>query len=748
MKIKNQKVTFLGFVATLLFNIFVLFGFNILFLGSAYSFIYLCIVPGFFIKRLLRIQSDSTFDSITYIVGLSISYLLIVGISTNYLIPSLFTSQKLNAMNCLLFFDIYTIPLIIINQINKDKSVIRIEWPKVTFIQLFFYIIPFFFPILSIAGVQLLNIGGTNIFIMMLLFTITAYVLLVTIFIRNLEHFHFEVPVYLIAISLFFTMSLRSSYIIGWDIHQEFKVFLLTESHQLWAMANYQDPYNACLSITILPTLFHYFTKIDNASVFKILYQFPFALLPIIIYSIARKFTNCLLSFLSVFFFMSPVGFLGMSNMLRQSIAYLFFGLLLLILFSKQIVPIQKKILFIIFSFSMVLSHYSTTYIAIALFGPASIILTIYKKTAYKFFNETPEDFVLKPILVFCFILFSFIWFGPITHASNNFLGVINDTRKNITNFEKQTLNTSIVDQFTKFPEAKNTQVLLNENITSTLKQYKDKNFTFYPRSAYKGYLPTIQKDNLPLHTSHIISNMIYFFEFDTVKVFKLLIMTGFAATIILFRKNFFPAEYTVLSIGFALAIILLTSVPAISLFYPVGRLYQQTLFLIALPTILSIYWLLRFIPYKLRMIIITITIANYFLFANAFIPQLVGGQEPQIFLNNSGLYYNEIYLHPSEVASIHWLFSKNKELAPIFADIGSSEKMTEYNPQTYLNTYQVFPSLIDKNGYVYSSYGNTLDGIGIVNLNDARIEYNFPNEFLNNNKNLIYNNHYTRIYK
>ena len=74
---------------------------------------------------------------------------------------------------------------------------------------------------------------------------------------------------------------------------------------------------------------------------------------------------------------------------------------------------------------------------------------------------------------------------------------------------------------------------------------------------------------------------------------------------------------------------------------------------------------------------------------------------------------------------------------------------MQGYSNHKYIETLiNVFPSLIDKNGLVYSDYGNTLYGIGITNPKDTRMEYNFPNEFLNSNKNLIYNNYDTRIYK
>ena len=349
IKITNKKVLLFGIVTTLLFNIVIMSGFNMFFIGSAYSFLYLCIIPGFFIERVIRIRGTYFFESITYIVGFSIAYLYLVGLSTNLLavIPNL--SRPLNMPNSAIVFNIYTVFLLLIDYIRENNSFIHIALPKVTFAQLLFYIIPFFFPILCIIGTGLLNNNGVNTFILILLFSIGVYTLLVSIFMKKLEQFHFEMPIYLTAISLLFMFSLRSSYIIGWDIYSEYRVFMVTESSQFWSMANYPDPYNACLSITILPTLFHYLTGVDNAFVFKILFQCIFALIPVIIYSVAKKFANRLIAFLSAFFFMSTLDFfLELPALNRQEIAYLFFGLILLTLFSKQIAPQKKKILFVI----------------------------------------------------------------------------------------------------------------------------------------------------------------------------------------------------------------------------------------------------------------------------------------------------------------------------------------------------------------------------------------------------------------
>ncbi len=751
MKLTNTKLLLTSLGTTILFNAFVLYGFNPFFLGSIFSSIYLLSIPGFHIKKLLKIQNITYFESLIYIVGLSVSYLLLIGITINSLSLLQVTSRPLTLINSLIIFNASMIILFLISQFKNNKPINLPHFHTTSYLHLFFYLIPFLFPLLSIGGVQILNNQGTNILTMILLGSIASYVLLAAFFMKKLNEFHFELPIYLIGIALLFMFSLRSSDIIGWDIYQEYKVFLLTQSNQLWSMKNYQDAYNACLSITILPTIFHYFTKIYNPYIFKILYQAIFALVPVTIYSFAKKFTTPFIAFLSVFFFMSTVNFsLEMPALVRQEIAFLFFGLLLSVLLNKELLGFQKRILFILFSFSVVLSHYSTAYILIGLFGFGSIGLLIYKRFFHKSHNYSLRDFDLEPVPVVIFILFSFFWLGIITKTSSNFIYTITNTLNNINDRNRQTFNTSLIDQLLLAPRGENEQELLRITLNEASKEYKYSNFIYYPSETFASYRPAItHTDMLPLHVSKNTSNFISIIGSTLLKIIKASIFVGFIGVIILFRKKFFPAEYGILSIGFAIALIILTCVPAISFFYPIGRLDQQALFLIGLPTILSLSWLLRFIPIWSRYILITILFVTYFLYSTTFIPQLVGGNSPEIFLNNSGRYYNEIYLHAGEVRSIQWLYANNENHAPVFADLGSSEKIKVFSGETYPNVYtRVVPSLIDKNAYVYSNYANTLHNIGIIDIKVERMEYNFPSEFLNNNKNLIYSNGSSRIFK
>ena len=116
--------------------------------------------------------------------------------------------------------------------------------------------------------------------------------------------------------------------------------------------------------------------------IFKLIIQLIFSLTPIAIYLLMnRYFKEKVFSFISAFVFMSSISFtIDMPAHIRQEIAFLFFALMFLVLFNNKINPTIRKIFFLIFGFSMIVSHYSTSYITFALFIIAYILVFFYKK--------------------------------------------------------------------------------------------------------------------------------------------------------------------------------------------------------------------------------------------------------------------------------------------------------------------------------------------------------------------------------
>jgi hypothetical protein len=59
-----------------------------------------------------------------------------------------------------------------------------------------------------------------------------------------------------------------------------------------------------------------------------------------------------------------------------------------------------------------------------------------------------------------------------------------------------------------------------------------------------------------------------------------------------------------------------------------------------------------------------------------------------------------------------------------------------------------MLPSTMDRKAYVYSNYVNTIENRTFSYYRLKVMRHNFPKKFLNQNKNLIYNNGSSEIFK
>ena len=119
---------------------------------------------------------------------------------------------------------------------------------------------------------------------------IALYVFLIVLFRKKLNKAIYPWVILIISISLLLMTSLRSLHITGWDINQEYQVFQLTIKDFHWSMLNSpEDPYNACLSITILPSILYSFLNINSEYIFKLVFQVIFSITPVVIFLFFRK---------------------------------------------------------------------------------------------------------------------------------------------------------------------------------------------------------------------------------------------------------------------------------------------------------------------------------------------------------------------------------------------------------------------------------------------------------------------------
>ena len=251
-------------------------------LRQLFGFIFLTFVPGFFLLHILKLNKLGLVDKIVLSVGLSVAFLMLFGLLVNGSLLAIGYAKPFSTTSLLISFSTVTIVLAIFAYIRNKGITFSFSNFKLTTGEKAFLIVPALFPLLSIVGMRIMNLTDNNVLLMLLLFLIPVYVIFISFSNRRVPEKVYPATIFLISISLLLMYSLRSSHIIDGDTHREFFIFLTTLDNLRWGQLGF-GVLDACLSISILPTIYQTFLNINPEYLFKILFSLIASILPLIV---------------------------------------------------------------------------------------------------------------------------------------------------------------------------------------------------------------------------------------------------------------------------------------------------------------------------------------------------------------------------------------------------------------------------------------------------------------------------------
>jgi uncharacterized membrane protein len=782
---KKALFSFL-FGLDVLANILELTHVNFLYTTTLISFCAYILLPGILIAFILRIPKISFWENLLFVGGLSVAFLEFGGLLLNILLPLVGIQTPLTFHNLIIGFDIFMLLLFVFAWIRTKPFTSQIQLPSLSYTEQILYVLPVYFPVVAALGAVVLNNGGSNILTFMLLGFIAGYSLLLVALHNKIAIALYPCALFFIGLALLFTTSLRSWYITGHDVEREFYVFQLTNTHHVWNMAFYQDAYNACLSITILPTVLTNLLALQDMYVYKVIFQILFALTPVMVFFIINNYATPVLAFLSAFFYISfPTFFNDMPMLNRQEIGFIFFGLALYmmvkrnwtrqfytrdrLLFVELSLP-KRKILFAIFVLSVVVSHYSTNFMDVALLtfvyvSTRILSLSFVKNTLKRLVAKTHlplkntfpnKAFLSLPLLLLLFGA-TYFWNNIYTKSSNHAGSVVTEVVSSLLLKSGSDAKSSDLSYSIFFSSKPDPKQQLQEYIQSIVKtaqtdQVGDgKTDQFYSSSITSKYpsYPINQEQLAPTPLGNLLNAMhvpVFGIQAElrslSAMFMQLFVFIGLLAIFFFKQKKMFDVQYLLFCCGAILMLILEILLPALSVEYGLLRMFLQFLFIFSLPIVLSIQTIFFFIKEEKRVFLTGIVAIVFFLTLTGFISHLTGKYYPQMTLDNAGLYYDAYYVHKSDVLAINWLAHNDAKHEPVQADLSGTNKLLTYGGINALN--EIFPPVIRKNAYVYQEIATNT----VVSIDANVLIYNSSKPFLDNNKDLMYSNGQVNVYR
>ena len=578
--------------------------------------------------------------------------------------------------------------------------------------------------------------------------------------------------IYFVALAMLLMTSLRGWDITGHDLQREYYFFQLTQAFGSWDARRFEDAYNACLSITVLPAMLAGLTGLSGVQVFKLIFQVLFALCPVMVFLIARRFGSKLVALLATVYFVAfPTFFTDMPFLCRQQIGFLTLGATLLVATNGRW-PRRSRLKWVMFFLiGTVLSHYSTTYVLIALIA-ISVLIRTASWCGGRLHDHLRPDALAKPlppvqapvlggVVLVALVTMTVTWTGLVTHTGSQLERTSADLIKSLLGGPAARSADVSYSLFAP-PPPPPAQRLAGYN-AQVLASTKDERAAgrYYPLDVVGDGVVLAPTNDLPLTVagralSRIGIDVAWINTATRQGAAYLLQILTCAGLLIVALRRRAPGwrstqEVYLLAVASLVVVALQVVLPSLSVDYGVLRAFQQGLFLLApflaaggvqLFSLWDGVWASR----------LAIGTAMAFFFSLVgLVPQVLGGYGAQLHLNNAGQYYELYVIDPQEAAAAAWLRDAVQRRGR--GEIQMSAPDDRYSLDLRYNYPDIsvsgtYPALLRPWGYVLLTRTTQVERLGAASVNGDTLRYVYPVQVLDDTKDVIYSSGTVAVYR
>ncbi len=627
--------------------------------------IYLTLVPGIVLLRIFGMHELDSVEKFLFSIGLSVAFVMFLGLVVNQLGLSLESLAVLSTPILLVVtnsavFILCLVSYFLSSNMQLDLRKLNFSLPSVLTIC---------FPFLAILGAILVNFNGNSVILLLLIGIIALTVLMSSTIIRT----NWVLILFMISIAVLFQTSLISDYIVGYDVHPAYHVFKITQNEGIWnPMIKETDPIilrpNQMLSVTVFPTIYSNMLNMGGTWIFKIVFPLMFALVPVGLYQLYRKYLDTKVAFLAAFFILADITFsCEMPGLPTQMISEFFLVLLLIAVFHEKISSSKKMIFFTIFSAGMIVSHYGISYVFMFLAFFVWLVCFLQKKR--------PK---IKAAHITLFFVLAFCWYIYAAQSAS-FTSLVDMGHNIYANFWSDLLN---------------------------------------PKSRQELALQAVGSGTQAVSIGHWLGRGFHY-------VTQFFTVLGVACIVLRHKKSYkFDREYVTMSVFMLIFAMLPLVAPSFNLLN-VTRMYHISLLFLAPFCVIGGNWFFSFLP-KLRksirpFILTLIVVTSLFLFETGFIYEItrdVSYSVPlSIYRMNRAMFYGNGYITERvDVVGAEWLHSNIVLTANtiVYADVVSVWfPLTSYAliPRDHTEILSNVTFFNVTSAYVYLRNFNTLDG-------------------------------------
>jgi uncharacterized membrane protein len=692
----------------------------------------LLIAPGVLLLRALRIPGEVVSSFPVYVPAASIIVLFASGLGVDFAGPLAGVAEPLRPVPLLISLEVTCFALLA-TSVNAPPAV-AIPWTSVARPARLAW--PLILPVIAAAGALRLNSGHGNGVALVAVGVLVTVLVVPVVYRARLSDAVFQVILYAASLALTWSSSLRGDGLYGFDIATEYQRLQQTILAGIWHAAHPNDAYGAMLSVTVLPTEIHALSGVPGLLIFKVVYPAIYALFPVAIYSLTRRVASSRWAFLAAAFTIGQYAFIEIAAVARQEIALVLFVSLIAAMLDTWIQRRSRCALVGLLAAAMAVSHYSTAYVAITLFGMA-----IPLQFALSWFRAIPRITGGVAVAFSVALASAVIWYVPVTDSGSHLLQVAEKVQAQGLNLLPN-----------RAPGSGLLAAYLQGNTKTPIPaaSYEQHVSTYYAGS--KPFITAFNNARLSqyaLHDSPVPTPPVKWqvgydlLGFGLLAIEQLVnVVAAVGALLIVLRRkaSVITRQVGVLALVTTLLLTVIRFSGTLAVAYGQERAQLQGLVLLSI----TLCWAIRGLAggwrtRQARVLAVTGACLAVVLANTSYLVGAVLGGGTSASLANAGPAYEYFYTSTQELASAQWLGAAVRPRQLVYADEYGQLRVAAVTGLQDGLILDITPQTLNQQAWVYASRTNVVNGRAFALYNNHAVAYVFPASFLNTDYDLVY---------
>jgi uncharacterized membrane protein len=702
----------------------------------------LLFVPGQFLLQALRVPSHAIRRCIVYLPAASVVVLVSVGLAVDVVGPVLGVHQPLRVVPLLVGLNLTLAALGLAGAQAGEEHRLR----PADLLEQARWLWPLLLPLAAIVAADRLNAGMGNGLVVAILVAILLIVPVVAVLASRMHSQHLHVVIYGVGLAATLLTSMRSSYVVGYDISSEYFDFHQTVATGIWHFGHL-SPYEAMLSLTVLPAAMHAFIGGQDVWIFKLVYPALFAFFPVAVFDLARRFLSRRTAFVAAaIVLVQSYFFQQQPEIARQELALVVFAALVCVCLDSGLERRSQLIFVAVLSATLVVCHYSTTYVTMALLLVGAVLLRLTSKRRTLRIRALP-----LAIAVAVMASVALLWYLPLTHSTSNITYAVQSFEKNgIVLLPGRQKGESVIGAY--FNGVRRPPASPSTYQREVAAAYSTSDPFLVPlRAAGQARydLRSSEPADLPTRVAGL-AGPIGTLQFLVQQLINALGVVGCLVLALRRRAGLLPRAVGFLGLA-SLAVLAASRLSGtLAADYNSSRLFLQCLFVVsvagaALFEVVTKTLLLRWARPSL---LCSFAAALGLSFAvSSGLAGAVDGGGPALVLYNAGEDYDRLYVTPPEQATSAWLAANTAPGRIVYADNYGALQLREFTGLQNSVFTAVTPRTIDRFAWVYASRSNVVLGRTWGETTSGELDLAFPSAFLNRYFDVVYSTGTTEVF-